>query len=214
MTLPGALLPWVEWRFLKLDASGALVPNSGGFVEFRETDLTTLQDTYTTSDVDPATGVPNTNPIVLDADGRPPSGIYLLPTGYSVYVSDSDGTPLYDLPFVEDVGSAFLATQANVQTQGTDATTSPYIVVAADNLVTISSATDPFIVQLPPADERGTLLLIKNYSTVTVRVTPDGAETIDTIAAYYTLAAASSPAFPTLGLLSDGVSNWVVATKF
>lgn len=208
MTLPGALLPWVELRFMKLTAAG-LVPNAGGFVEFRETDLTTLQDTYSDSTLQTL----NPNPIELDADGRPPDPIYLLPNGYSVYVSDSDGDPLYDIPFVEDVGSAFLATQANVQTEGTDATSSPYTVVAADNLVTVSSATNPFVVQLPAAADRGTPLIIKNLSAVSVRVTPDGAETIETIAAYFTVGSASSPTFPTITLLSDGVSNWVIASS-
>ncbi len=210
--LPGALCPWVETRFLKTTDEG-LVPNSAGFVRTRATDLTTDQATFTTSDVNPATGTPHSNPILLDASGRPPSGIYLMHVGYSFYVYDSDMTLLYSIPYVSDVGSAFLATQANIQTEGTDATTSPYVVVASDNLVTVSSATTPFVVQLPAAADRGTPLIIKNLSNITLRVTPSGAETLETLAAYYSVGAASSPNFPTITLLSDGVSNWVVSSS-
>lgn len=206
MALPGAMVPWVELRFLKVTADG-LVPNAGGFVEFRETDLTTPQDTYSNSGLT----VPNDNPIELDADGRPPNPIYLLPNGYSVFVSDSDSVLLYSIPFVEDVGSAFLSTQANTQTVGTTATSSPYSVATTDNLVAIDSATTPFIVQLPAAT-RGTQLIVKNLSaSVSVRVTPDGSDTIEQIAAYYTVPAAVSPLFPTVILLPDGISNWWIA---
>ncbi len=207
MPLPGALLPWVEMRFLKVTDEG-LVPNSGGFVEFRETDLTTLQPTYSDSDLT----MENENPIELDVDGRPPDPIYLLPVGYSVYVSDSDSNLLYSIPFVEDVGSAFLSSQANIQATGTTATTSPYTVQSTDNTVTVDSAEDPFIVQLPAAADRGTPLLVKSNSAVEVRVTPAGAETIDLISAYVVLPAAGSPPLPGMTLLSDGTSNWVIAS--
>lgn len=207
MTLPGAWLPWVELRFLKIDDNDGLVPNAGGFVEFRETDLTTLQATYSDSDLT----VENENPIELDLEGQPPDPIYLLPTGYSVYVYDSDMVLLYSRDFVEDVGSAFLSTSANIQTEGTTATTSPYTVQATDNTVTVDSATDPFIVQLQDAADRGTPLIVKNISAVEVRVTPDGAQTIDDVAAYVALPAAGSPPKPAMTLLSDGTSNYVIS---
>lgn len=205
MALPGALVPWVESRFLKVTADG-LVPNAGGFVEFRQTDLTTLQATYSDSTLT----TPNANPIQLDDDGRSPDPIYLLPTGYSVFVYDSDMVLLYSVNFVEDVGSAFLSTQANIQAQGSTQSVSPYVVDnATDNLVVVDSATNPFIVTLPAASVRGTQLVIKNLSAgVVVRVTPLGADTIDGINAYYAVPAAVSPLFPTVILLSDGVSNW------
>ncbi len=212
MVLPGALAPWVESRFLKLTSDG-LVPNDGGFVLTTETDLTTHQATYTTSDVDPSTGTPHENPIELDAEGRPPSGIYLMPSGYAFFVYDSDMVLLYQIPFVEDVGSTFLSQSAVIQSQGTDATTSPYIVTDDDNTVTVSSATDPFVVQLPAAADRGTPLIIKNLSAIAVRVTPDSAETIEGIAAYFAIGSAVSPNFPTITLNSDGVSNWVIASS-
>lgn len=208
MALPGALLPWVESRFTKVTSDG-LVPNAGGFVEFRQTDLTTLQATYSDSTLT----TPNANPIELDDDGRTPDPVYLLPTGYSVFVYDSDMVLLYSDNFVEDVGSAFLSTQANIQAQGSTQSVSPYVVDnATDNLVVVDSATNPFIVTLPAASARGTQLIIKNLSaSVVVRVTPLGSDTIDGINAYYAVPAAVSPLFPTVMLLSDGVSNWWIA---
>lgn len=207
MPLPGALLPWVEERFLKTTDDG-LVPNAGGFVEFRATDLTTPQDTYSDSDL----SVANENPIELDDEGRPPDPIYLLPLGYSVYVYDADMALLYSVDFVEDVGSAFLSTQANIQTQGTVATVSPYMVQATDNTVQIVSATDPFILILQPAAERGTPLLVKNFSPgVTARITPTSPETIDTVASYVELAAFTTPPASGMLLLSDGVSGYIIS---
>lgn len=202
-------MPWVELRWLKLTADG-LQPNADGLVEFRATNLTDLQDTYSDSNLT----VLNTNPVVLDSDGRAPDPIYLLPTGYSVYVYDSDMVLLYSIPFVEDVGSAFLSQLGTIQTEGTTATSSPYTVLSTDNLVIVDSATTPFIVQLPAAADRGTPLMVKNISSgVTVRVTPDGSEDIDSVAAYVSLIAYTAPPAPTLVLLSNGVSSWWISSS-
>lgn len=205
MSQPGALLPWVELRFSKLTADG-YVPNAGGFVEFRQTDLTTPLDTWT----DNALTIRNTNPIELDDDGRPASPIYLTnEQAYSVFVSDSDSVLLYSIPYVADYPSIALASGANTATQGTTATASPYTVQDTDNLVLVDSATNPFVVQLPAAADRGTVLYVKNLSAgVVVRVTPDSTETIDGLAAYYSIPAAVSPLFPTAAFYSDGVSSW------
>lgn len=209
MTLPLAMLPWTERRFLKVTADG-LVPNGGGFVYFFETGSpTTPLSTYKDQDGDDA----NAHPIELDEDGRPPFPVFIQAEGYRQVVQDSDGNELYSEDFVEDVGQTFLAQSAVIQSEGTDATTTPYVVVATDNTVTVSGATVTFVVQLPTCASRGTPLIVKNLSSGTVRVTPSGAETIDTVAAYYSLAAAVSPNFPTITLNSDGVSNWVIASS-
>jgi hypothetical protein len=211
MSLPLALLPYLSPPFSKVDPNtGALIPNAGGKIYSYETDITTPQNLYT----DSAGATAYSNPIVLDDDGWPPStAIYVLPTGYALIITDSDGVTLHTLSFVEDVGSEFLDQSAVIQSEGTDASSSPYLVTATDNTVTVSSATNPFIVQLPAAADRGTPLIIKNLSAVSVRITPDGAETIETVAAYYTLTAASSPTFPSVILNSDGVSNWWIAAS-
>ena len=210
MALPGALLPWVECRFLKVTDDG-LVPNALGFVEFRDTDLTTPKDVWTNSDLT----IAHTNPVELDDEGRPASPIYLSPSGYSVYVYDADMVLLYSVDFVEDPGSAFLNQWGTIQTQGTVATSSPYIVQDTDNCVIVDSATTPFVVQLPAAVDRGTPLLIKNISAgVTVRVTPESPEAIDSISAYVELGPFVAPPAPLMMLLSDGVSAWIIASYY
>lgn len=210
MTLPLALLPWFTPPFNKLTDAG-WVPNEDGKIwTYEAGSPSTLQPTYQDADGDTA----HSNPIVINADGSVPSdAIYILPTGYRILITDADDVPLVDLAFVEDVGSAFLAQSAVIQSDGTDATASPYIVTDTDNTVTVSSATDPFVVQLPAAADRGTPLVIKNLSAIEVQVTPDGAETVDTVAAAYSMPAASSPTFPAITLNSDGVSNWIIASS-
>ncbi len=207
MAFPGWLCPWVEQRF-GLSGLTGYEPNSLGFVETRKTNLTDPKATFSDWDLSTA----NENPTPLDADGRPTSGaIYLEPSeAYSFYVYDADMNLLYSVPFVS---SAYLfeSTSANIQTEGTTATSSPYTVQATDNTVTVDSSDDPFIVQLQDAAERGTPLIVKSISAVEVRVTPDGAQTIDDVAAYVALPAAGAPPKPAMTLLSDGTSNYVIS---
>ena len=207
MSQPGYLIPWVEMRF-GLESVNGYVPNALGLVEFRETDLTTPKDTYS----DSALTIPNTNPVVLDTGGRPTDPIYFAnDAAYSVFVFDANSVEKYSIPYVANYAAIALATSANTATQGTTATASPYTVQTTDNLVLVDTATNPFVVQLPAAADRGTVLYVKNLSSgVVVRVTPDSTETIDGLAAYYSIPAAVSPLFPAVALYSDGVSAWWV----
>ncbi len=209
MPLPLALLPFFTPPYTYLDADGLEVLNVGGKIYTRDTDLTTPVAVYQDQDGD----AEHTNPIIIDTAGWiPSSAIYVPPQGISIIYADADDNVIRTIAFVEDVGSAFLSTQANIQADGTTATTSPYTVGAEDNTVTVDSADDPFVVQLPDATDRGTPLIIKSNSAVEVRITPDGAQTIDLIAAYVVLPAAGSPPLPGMTLLSDGTSNWVIAS--
>lgn len=208
MSLPGAVLPWVELRFLKTDATtGAAVPNASGTLTFSIAGTSTPKDTYTDSDL----ATPNANPLTLDSDGRPASPIFLASGGYKVVVKDSDGVQLYAFDHVEDVGLTFLATQANTATGGSKDVSTGYTVVAgSDYLVTLSSgeSTNPSSITLPAASTVGQVIVIKNLAAVILNVTPDGSDTIEGIAGAYALPAAASPLFPTVRLLSDGSSNW------
>lgn len=210
MTFPGSIVPWVEMRFLKVTAEG-LVPNAGGFVRWTEaeTAYAVLQDTF--SDADLTT--PNENPIELDADGRPPDPIYLSPTGYSLQVYDSDMVELYSIPFVEDVGATFLAQTSVIQTDGPTVTSSPYLVTADDNLIQINFGSSG-TVQLPAAADRpGMPLIVKNLSGFTQSVTPASGETIDGNTSAYVLPVQANPNYPTITLMSDGVSAWFIASS-
>lgn len=66
--------------------------NAGGSVTFYETDLTTLKNTYT----DPTLTVPNSNPVMLTADGRLSSDVWG-DGEYGAELKDSDGVILETL---------------------------------------------------------------------------------------------------------------------
>lgn len=208
MTLPLPLMPWAEQRFTRIDAdTGLLIPNSGGFIATKVSGSSTDLAAYTNAS---PPLVAHTNPIELDSDGRPPSPIFLLGRGYKFIVYDENMVELYTVDPVEDVGATFLSQQGAIQGTITTATTSPYIVLSTDATILVDSATNPFVVQLQAAADRGTSLTVKNVSAVTVEVTPEGAETIDTVAAAYEIPAASSPTMPSIVLNPDGVSGYTI----
>jgi hypothetical protein len=217
MSLPLPLLPYLTPPYLKVTAAG-LVPNASGFVEFLVTGTSTPLATYADSDGN----TQNPNPIELNSDGWPDDPIYLQNTGYTVNLYDSDNdpadpgsVPYQSVTFVEDVGSLFAATMGNILAEGSKGvTTSPYVVTADDNLVTVDSATNPFVVQLPAASTRkgptgnGLPLTIKCLTAISVRVTRAGSDTIDdglwAGGSYVTVG--NGPA--SITLISDGVSAW------
>lgn len=211
MSLPLALLPWFTPPYL-IETDDGLVPNVGGKIYTRDTDLTTPVTVY--QDQDGSSD--HTNPIIIDADGWIPSNaIYIPPQGISIIYKDADDVTIRTIDFIEDVGSAFLDQSGVIQATGTVATSSPYLVQATDNCVIVDSATTPFVVQLQAAADRGTPLLVKNISSgVTVRVTPESPEAIDSIAAYVELGPFVAPPAPLMMLLSDGVSAWIIASYY
>lgn len=77
------------WQFF--DNSG--VPLAGGLLYSYEAGTTTPAPTYTTS----AGTIANTNPIVLDAAGRPPSEIWLSPIAYKLVLKTSAGVLLWTM---------------------------------------------------------------------------------------------------------------------
>ena len=106
MSIVGTLIPWIEQRFC-VDTG---LPNAGGFVYTFETDGSTPKPTYT----DVEAHVAHANPIHLDANGRPPSDIFLGDGGYTFQIQDVDHVPLYS---VEDIGGGASAGAGLVATQ-------------------------------------------------------------------------------------------------
>lgn len=225
--VPGGLIPFVEQRFLKVTDEG-LVPNAGGFLEFRDTDLTTPKDTYTTQ----ALSVANPNPIELDADGRPPTNIYLAPGGYSVYATDADGAALWDIPFVEDVGSTFAMSSGTTQAGGAKSISSlPYSVIAAtDNYVTVDSASAGDVV-LPlttarlatAAGRNGLPIYVVNESNnsgadVTVKTTSPDTLQLGCMGSNQIVLPAVfgvTPLLPSgVGVVTTGNGNWLIIAIF
>jgi hypothetical protein len=195
---PYVISPWFEQRFFLEDGS----PNAGGFVYTKLAGTSTDQDTYTT-----ANGTPHENPIELDADGRPPSPIFIAPVGMKFLVHDADDVLLYTVDLVEDAGSVFAQTWGTLLSAGSKNVVSGYTVLAADRLVTVDSSAGATTINLLAAGDATQPVVIKNLGANTVTLTPDGTDTIDTLSSF-TLSAASSPTFPELRLVSDGVSSW------
>ena len=211
-TLPGSLIPWVEQRFF--DSEG--VPLAGGLIYTYVTGTTTPQDTWAVADPLDDDNL-NTNPVVLDMEGRPDSGgIFFGPFSYKVAVYNSDNVFLYDVDGVAS-WTAFISSLGTTLATGSSNVTSGYTVLSTDQLVTVASTggANPCIVNLPSAADRsvtdngnGLPLTIKNIGTVALAVTPDGTDTIETLNSAFTVPGGAVPDCPSILLVSDGVSAW------
>lgn len=86
------------WQFF--DNNG--IPLAGGLLYSYSAGTTTPLATYTTS-----SGVtPNTNPIVLDAAGRPAGEIWLSPVAYKLVLKTSTGVQLWSMDNITGLPSA------------------------------------------------------------------------------------------------------------
>jgi len=85
-----------------------------------------------------------------------------------------------------------------------------------DNFITVDSTggANPCIINLPLADTRTFPLGIKNLGTIALAVTPNGSDTIDGVAAAYSVPVAATPEFPCIWLLPDpdGSGWWILAS--
>jgi hypothetical protein len=205
--LPAGILPWIEMRFLLADGT----PNALGTVETYVAGTATPLATY--SDVDLTVANPTT--IELGSDGRAADPIYLQPTGYKFIVKDVLGATIYTYDNVEDIGQTFASIFGIVLSQGGKQVASGYTVLATDRFVTVDSTggPDPCLVNLLPADTATQPVAIKNLGTIALAVTPDGADTIEGINAAFAVAAAATPNFPTIELVPDGVSAWLIRSS-
>lgn len=208
MSLPLALLPVPRQRFLIITPEG-FQPMSGGRLEFYIAGTSTPKAVYADADGQVALGVT----VDIDADGYTPA-IFLQHVGHKVVLIDDQNAQVWSQDDVENVAEAFLASAANTQSKGAKDVADGYTITADDNLVTINEPTvDPAKLYLPRASDRGTSLIVKNKVPHQLAIYPYGSETIEGLAAPFVLPAASSPIFPTVHLMSDGVSNyWVVSS--
>jgi hypothetical protein len=208
MSLPGALIPWIEMRFLLPDGS----PNAGGKIATYTAGTSTPKSVYTTSDVSTVAAVAHANPVVLDAYGRPPSPIFLAAGGTKFLVYDADDVLQYTVDNVEDIALTWLSELGIEFGTGASDVTSGYTVLTTDLLITVASTggADPCLVNLPAAAGRGEPIGIKNVGGLKVAVTPNGSDTIDSVAGAFTLPPATGGLSPAVWLVSDGVSNWSI----
>jgi hypothetical protein len=204
---PLSVLPWIRPQFLDADGN----PLAGGLLYTYITGTITPQPTYT----DPDGDTPHTNPIELDSSGLPPSPIYLLPTGYKFVLDNADGVMVDTIDGIEDVGAAFAAYFGVVSSEGGKNVTSGYEVLDTDRFVTVDSTggADPCLVILPAVADARQPVTIKNMGSIVLSIVPDGTDTIDGIAAAYEVPVAATPSFPTVTLVPDGVSAWLIQSS-
>lgn len=201
-------MPVPRQAFYQVGADG-LEPIAGGTLQFFIVGTSTPKAVY--ADPDGATSLGTE--ITLDADGYAPA-IYLDASGYKVTLLDAEAVQIWSVDGVEDVGAAFLASMGLTFYAGSKDVENAYAITEDDYLVTVNeSVTDPATVALPPAAGRTQDITIKNMGPTTVAITPDGAETIEGVAAAYVIPAAASPNFPTVTLRPDGVSNYLIVSS-
>ncbi len=207
MTLiPGALCPWVDRTFWG-NTSGVWQPVANGLLYCYAAGTQTPQDVFHDADLTSAW----TNPVQLDADGR--ATVFLDALGYHFTLYDENAVQVWDVDGVSDLAQLYLGVLGVATT--TSAVTSGYQILSTDNLVTINSTggPDPCIITLQLAADRLTPLTLKNIGDTAIAVTPQAGETIEGLAAVFTIPASSSPTFPSLLMRSDGVTNyWIDAS--
>ncbi|HEX7932540.1 MAG TPA: hypothetical protein VF573_05615 [Paraburkholderia sp.] len=204
--------PWFEQRFLKIDGNGSLVPNAGGFVYTFSAGTTTPVDTWTNSDGDGPGGAAQENPIELDADGRPPSPIFLLGTGYKFAVHDSDDVLLYTIDNVEDSGLTFASQWGVLLGTGVSYTDGETIAVTT-RLALIDSSGGATTIYLPASADASQPLTVKNMGTNAVTLTADGTDTLEGSLSTITIPAASSPTFPSVLIAPNQISDWTILSS-
>jgi len=216
LTVPLSLLDFPGYL---TDDDGA--PLNGGWMQFYIAGTTTPLDTYADVNGDAT----NTNPLQVDSSGRyvvflSNASLYDIVV-YEASLVDPDipGAELYTREGVGNPGAIVYAALGNTLATGSANVVSGYQVLSTDQLVTVASTggANPCVIQLPPASDRasadngnGLPLTVKNLGTIAISLTPDGADTIDTLAAVYTIPAGASPLFPSVFIVSDGESAWTI----
>jgi len=209
MALPGA--PLINPRIQFFDANGD--PLDSGELYSYEAGTTTPLALYTDVSLDISTVA--SNPVVLQADGRCDTNLYMLPQGYKFILKDQLGVTIWTADNISDPAYVVFDTFANVAANGARDQVDGYVITEDDNTVTMLPAVspDPCTVTLPPASSRGFPVTVINLSTtVAVLISPDGLDTINGVSGGLSLPAGASPVFSGTTLNSDGVSNWLMAS--
>lgn len=210
MALPGSLLQWIDLQFH--DAVGA--PLALGTVEFFEAGSSVVHKAVYT---DAALTSAHPNPLTLGADGRPDGSVHLAPGGYGAVIRDATGLQI-GLPIdgFEDAGLTWLESFGLALAAGAKAVVAWYSVASTDVTITVASGgglEDPCPITLPPVAGRTKPVIVKNVGSKAVALYPTGSDTIDLASGIYTLPAAAAGVCPTLGVLPDGVSGWLIFTS-
>ena len=117
------------WQFF--DNSG--VPLAGGLLYSYEAGTTTPAPTYTTS----AGTIANTNPIVLDAAGRPPSQIWLANQPYKLVLKTSTSVLLWTMDNIVGVNASGAEQDYQTATAGQTAFTVGFTYAVGNNSLSV-----------------------------------------------------------------------------
>jgi hypothetical protein len=117
------------WQFF--DNSG--VPLAGGLLYSYEAGTTTPAATYTTS----AGTIANTNPIVLDAAGRPPSEIWLANQPYKLVLKTSTSVLLWTMDNIAGINAASAEQDYQTATAGQTAFTVGFAYTVGNNSLSV-----------------------------------------------------------------------------
>lgn len=152
-------------------------PNVGGFVYIWEPGTSTPLTTYQ----DEALTTPHTNPITLDAYGRPPSNAIWLPSEADIDVHDSSDVLLYSIPDVNPAASGDGIGSWGAKESNVLAKTAAYTLAAADNgkLLLASSGTWSLTLLAAASAADGFSFDLYNYGSGTITIDPDGSENIN-----------------------------------
>ena len=202
MAIPGGVLHNPRWQ--AFDSSGD--PLAGALLYSYATGTVTPLALYTNATLT----VAHANPVVADANGRF-AAMFFQPLNYDLELKTSAGVSVWTFTNISDRGQTFLATLGDELASGNKNQATGYTVLSTDNFVSLSTGSNPAVVNLPAASSRGLPLFIQNkIEGVTLRITPNGADTINSLAGFYTLPAAASPEFPVALLLPNGSSDWLM----
>ncbi len=201
----GTLIPWLPQQFCDINGD----PLSGGNVTFKVTGTNTDKDTFDDSDLDPSNA--NTNPVILNAAGRPESGaIFFEPGGYDVFVRDEDDVLIYTVSEVEDVGATFLATLGQTFSQGTRDAPDGYTITSTDFLVTLLPVAggDYYCPSVVGRGQGVTLINVSPSVAATINFF-GGVQGINGVVTTMTIPAGTSPVFSGATLLpSTADTSW------
>lgn len=193
MSLPGGILNDPRWIAIGEDLQalpGALLYafEPGG-------SFSTPKPLYTTS----ALTIELTNPVEADADGRFPA-MYLDIGGYDLILKDANDVQIWSCRNVEDIGQSFLSELGSYLAEGRSSLSSGDTILSSDLSVTVdgTGGPDPCIINAQPVADRTEELVIQNRGDVDVAFTPAGSETVNGVAAVFTIPAGTTPNWPTL----------------
>lgn len=156
------------------------------------------------ADVDLTT--PLDNPVEADAGGYFPV-CFMLPTGYKFILATAEDVVFKTGDMISDPGAVFAENFGDAMTEDAAlSVTAGYTVTASNLFVTVASS-GATTINLPAVGTRTQPVNIKNVGAGTVVVTPNGLDKIESSLSTYTIAAASTPLFPSIWLY-PGVGTW------